>query len=106
MLPFPESKKRKRQALTVEQKKWICERKKTEPAITHKNIALLFFEIYKVRTLLNQAVRTRLINRTLNRTLIDIEDEDETLKLVALDDEPILIENETKMSGDSIRFEK
>ena len=63
MLPFPENKKRKRQALTVEQKKWICERKKTEPAITHKNIEG-------------------------KMAAIDTEDEDETLELVALDDEP------------------
>ena len=41
MLPFNENKKRKRQGLTVEHKKWVCEQKKCEPAITSKNLALL-----------------------------------------------------------------
>ena len=50
MLPFDLNKKRKRQALTLEQKKWICEQKKSEPAITYKNLALLFFETFKVKT--------------------------------------------------------
>ena len=43
MLPFNENK-RKRQGLTVEQKKWVCEQKKSEPAITWKNLALLFLK--------------------------------------------------------------
>ena len=49
MLSFAyQNKKRRRQGLNMEQKRWICEGKKTEPAFTDKNLALLFFERFKV----------------------------------------------------------
>lgn len=49
MLPFNETKKRKRpERLNMRQKQWLCEQKKSEPTITEKNLALLFYEKFKV----------------------------------------------------------
>ena len=63
MLPFNETKKRKRpERLNMQQKKWLCEQKKSEPTITEKNGG-------------------------------EIEDEEETVELVPLEEEPF-IENE------------
>ena len=51
MLPFNETKKRKRpERLNMRQKQWLCEQKKSEPTITEKNLALLFYEKFKVRS--------------------------------------------------------
>ena len=47
MLPSIKNKKRMRQGLTVEQKNWACEQK-SKPAITYKNLALLFIETFNV----------------------------------------------------------
>ena len=46
MPPFTENKKRKRQGLTVEQKKWICEQKKT--CYYLQKSGATFFETFKV----------------------------------------------------------
>ena len=32
----------------MRQKQWLCEQKKSEPTITEKNLALLFYEKFKV----------------------------------------------------------
>ena len=41
MLPFNETKKRKRpERLNMRQKQWLCEQKKSEPTITEKNFVI------------------------------------------------------------------
>ena len=62
--------------------------KKSEPTITEKNLALLFYEEFKVS-----------LQKTVDSKL-DIEDEEETVELVPLEEEsfienePILIDDE------------
>ena len=49
MLLFNKNKKRKRpERLNMQQKEWIREQIKSEPNITEKNLALLFYEKFKV----------------------------------------------------------
>ena len=82
MLPFNETKKRKRpERLNMRQKQWLCEQKKSEPTITEKNY----------------------IEEKM--AALDIEDEEETVELVPLEEEPF-IENEPILIDDERPMKK
>ena len=93
MLPFNETKKRKRpERLNMRQKQWLCEQKKSEPTITEKSLALLFYEKFKV------SLQKRSI-------LWENDDEEETVELVPLEEEPF-IENEPILIDDERPMKK
>ena len=48
MLPFENKKRKRQERLNMHQKQWICQQKMSEPTITDKNLALLFYEKFQV----------------------------------------------------------
>ena len=48
MLPFENKKRKRQERLNMQQKQWICQQKMSEPTITDKNLALLFYEKFHV----------------------------------------------------------
>ena len=48
MLPFENKKRKRQERLNMQQKQWICQQKMSEPTITDKNLALLFYEKFQV----------------------------------------------------------
>ena len=48
MLPFENKKRKRQERLNMQQKQWICQQKMSEPTITDKKLALLFYEKFQV----------------------------------------------------------